>query len=430
MKIPFIGAIRKYFNRIIGTSFNTIGGNRGIFNQVGRTPVTERTSFGLSAYYAGVRLISESIAMLPVEVFRREGGKLFETTHPTEFLLNAEANFQQIAFDCRQIMVTSALNWGNGLAIIERNGSGTPIALINVRRESADPIDFDEELFWDVRVDSTTSLRVPDRDMLNIRGFGTDPVIGLSIIELHRQNLGLSIAAQDYGQDFYNKRAKNVSGYIEFNGTLDPKIKDAIADQWSRNYGPSGERGVAILDQGSKFVPVEEVKPADAQFIETRKFQKNEIATILGIPPHMINEMESATFSNIEHQGIQFITYTLQGWLTKIEQEYRRKLLKQSEKINHIYSHDTAVLAKADLKSKGQWYKTMSDIGVFSPNDIRKREGLNKIDGLDDRYIQLNRININDIDEFHENNSGHEDDDDDNTGHLNDDNNDDNNGKD
>lgn len=404
MKIPFIGAIREFFKRISTTTFNTLRGHRGIFgNQVGRTPVTERTSFGLSAYYAGVALISESIAMLPVEVFRREGGKLFETTHPTEFLLNAEANDKSIAFDCRQIMITSALNWGNGLAIIERNGSGTPTALINVRRESCDPLDFDEELFWDVSIDSTTTLRVPDRDMLNIRGFGTDPVIGLSIIEYHRQNLGLSIAAQDYGQDFYNKRAKNVSGYIEFAGTLDKKIKDAIADQWSNNYGPAGERGVAILDQGTKFIPVDEVKPADAQFIETRKFQKNEIATILRIPPHMINEMESATFSNIEHQGIQFVTYTLQSWLTKIEQEYRRKLLKQSEKNNHIYLHDPAILAKADLKAQSEFFKTMSDIGVLSGNDIRKRMGINKVDGLDDRYIQLNRVNINDIDEFHKN---------------------------
>ena len=370
---------------------------------VGRTPVNEKSVFGLSAYWAGVRRISESVAMLPVDVFKKVNGNRSMVDHPVEYLLNAEANYQTCAFDFTQILITSAINHGNGLAIIERDRFGTPTGLVNVSREICEPLKYDDELYWKVEVkeaaNKTESLLVKDRDIINLRGFGSDPVIGISAIQAHKQNLGLSIAAQDYGADFYNKGTR-IDGYIEYAGVLKPETKDAINQQWTNNYGANGTRGTAILDAGSKYHRLG-LPPQDAQFIETRKFQKNEIATILGIPSHMINEMDGATFSNIEHQSIEFVTYGIGSWIEKIEQEYRRKLLKESEKRNHYFKHNVDRLLRTDVKTKGEYYRLMTDIGAYTINDVLELEDRNSVDNGDERYVQINRIPIEQMKEYY-----------------------------
>jgi len=370
---------------------------------VGRTPVNEKSVFGLSAYWAGVRRISESVAMLPVDVFKKVNGKRTMTDHPVEYLLNAESNYQTCAFDFTQILITSAINHGNGLAIIERDRFGTPTGLVNVSREICEPLKYDDELYWKVEIKEAAnkqeSLLVKDRDIINLRGFGIDPVIGLSAIQAHKQNLGLSIATQDFGADFFNKGTR-IDGYIEYSGVLKPETKDAISQQWANNYGVNGTRGTAILDAGSKYHRLG-LPPQDAQYIETRKFQKNEIATILGIPSHMINEMDGATFSNIEHQSIEFVTYGIGSWIEKIEQEYRRKLLKESEKRNHYFKHNVDRLLRTDVKTKGEYYRLMTDIGAYTINDVLELEDRNSVENGDERYVQINRIPIEQMAEYY-----------------------------
>ena len=377
--------------------------NANFGGMVGRTPVNEKSVFGLSAYWAGVRRISESVAMLPVDVFKKVNGKRTMTDHPVEYLLNAESNYQTCAFDFTQILITSAINHGNGLAIIERDRFGTPTGLVNVSREICEPLKYDDELYWKVEIKEAAnkqeSLLVKDRDIINLRGFGIDPVIGLSAIQAHKQNLGLSIATQDFGADFFNKGTR-IDGYIEYSGVLKPETKDAISQQWANNYGVNGTRGTAILDAGSKYHRLG-LPPQDAQYIETRKFQKNEIATILGIPSHMINEMDGATFSNIEHQSIEFVTYGIGSWIEKIEQEYRRKLLKESEKRNHYFKHNVDRLLRTDVKTKGEYYRLMTDIGAYTINDVLELEDRNSVDNGDERYVQINRIPIEQMKEYY-----------------------------
>jgi len=391
----------KRINPVLSEKKGFLNANFG--GMVGRTPVNEKSVFGLSAYWAGVRRISESVAMLPVDVFKKVNGKRTMTDHPVEYLLNAESNYQTCAFDFTQILITSAINHGNGLAIIERDRFGTPTGLVNVSREICEPLKYDDELYWKVEIKEAAnkqeSLLVKDRDIINLRGFGIDPVIGLSAIQAHKQNLGLSIATQDFGADFFNKGTR-IDGYIEYSGVLKPETKDAISQQWANNYGVNGTRGTAILDAGSKYHRLG-LPPQDAQYIETRKFQKNEIATILGIPSHMINEMDGATFSNIEHQSIEFVTYGIGSWIEKIEQEYRRKLLKESEKRNHYFKHNVDRLLRTDVKTKGEYYRLMTDIGAYTINDVLELEDRNSVDNGDERYVQINRIPIEQMKEYY-----------------------------
>jgi len=354
---------------------------------------------GLSAYWAGVRRISESMALLPIDVLEKRGSVRMEVNHPTEYLLNKEANYKTTAFDFTQILVTSAINHGNGLAIIERDGRSNPTALLNVPTSMMKPKIYDDELYWDMKLDDTKVMQFRDEDVINLRGFGTDEVLGLSAIKAHAQNLGLSLAAQDYGVDFYNKGTR-IDGYIEYEGKLDVDTKKRIKEAWNDNYGPNGLGGTAILDNGSKYTRLG-MPPEDAQFIETRKFQKNEIATILGIPPHMINDLEHATFSNIEHQGIEFVTYGLGSWIEKLEQEYGRKLLRESEKKSTYFKHNVNRLLRTDMKAKAEHYRLMSDIGVYSINDIRALEDLNPIENGDERLVQLNRIPLEQIKNYY-----------------------------
>lgn len=379
---------------------------RNLFNisgVVGRTPVTEKTALSLSAYWAGVKLISETIANLPVDVVKKEDNRRIQVSHPSEYLLNAEANYKSISFDFIQILVTSAINHGNGLALIERDQFANPTALINVRKDYCEAKEYDGEIWWKVKIGISETdsdyIMVNDRDMINLRAFGTHPVNGLSAIAYHKQNLGLSLAAQDYGQDFYNKGTR-IDGYLKFNGVLDKERRDKIGQSWLASYGPNGTNGTAVLDDGVDYVKLG-LSPEDAQFIETRKFQKNEIATILGVPAHMINELENATFSNIEHQQIEFITYAIGTWIGKLEQEYRRKLLRDIEKPDHVFKHNLNSLLRTDLKSQAEHFRIMTEIGAYSINDVRALIDLNPVDNGDERYIQINKIPISQIEDYY-----------------------------
>ena len=187
---------------------------------------------------------------------------------------------------------------------------------------------------------------------------------------------------------------------MKYNGVLPTDRKTIIAKSWAGAYGANGTGGTAILDDGVDYVRLG-LSPEDAQFIETRKFQKNEIATILGVPAHMINELENATFSNIEHQQIEFITYAIGTWIGKLEQEYRRKLLKANEKPNHVFKHNLNSLLRTDVKSQAENFRIMTDIGAYSINDVRALMDLNPVEGGDARYVQLNRIPIEQIQDYY-----------------------------
>ena len=385
----------------------TINGANGLFFQeFGEGAVTVNGAFSLSAYWAGVRRISESVAMLPVDLFKREGNIRTRVDSNLDYILNSEANHKTTSFDYTQILVTSAINYGNGLAIIERDGFGNPTGLVPVIKSYCTPIDYDEELFWHVKIDEDNTLKIMDRDMINLRGFGSDMVLGLSAIDVHKKNLGLAISAQDYGSYFY-KNGTRLDGYIEYDGKLDKEVKRRLINDWRENYGPNGSGGTAILDAGTKYTRLG-LPPADAEYLQTRKFQVSEIARILGIPSHMINDLDNATFSNIEHQSIEFLTYSLGSWIEKIEQEYRRKLLKESQKNNHYFKHNVNRLLRTDVKAQAEYYRTMSDIGVLSVNEMRDEMDKNSVENGDVRYVQVNRIPTNEIENFYKTKSKQE----------------------
>lgn len=364
---------------------------------VGRTPVTEESALSIAAFWAGVRLISEKIAEFPTDVVQRQNGSRREIAHPTLKLLNSKANRFSSSFDYTQILIASAIIHGNGYALISRDGSRVE-ELLNVHPDCVKTIVEDGELYYVLELnDMEDDIVVHNRDIIHIKGFGMYPTHGISLLEQHRINLGLALAARDYGVDVFNKGTR-IDGYLKYPGKMDKEVKNAIADSWNYNYGPNGRRSIAILDGDTEYKPLQ-LKPEDAQFLETRTYSTREIATILGVPPHMLGDMEHATFSNIEHQQREFLS-SLLGWIRKLEQEYNSKLLFDNERDNTTFRLNFNSLLRSDTQARAQFYEVLHRISAVTPNEIRSWEDLNPYDGGDEFYSQLNMVQVSKLDDI------------------------------
>lgn len=358
-------------------------------------PVTEKSSLGLAAFWSGVRLISEGVATLPIDIKRRNGMMREEYSHPISYTLNSRFNPNLSAVYGKQIIAANALMQGNGYGLISRQkGAKHEIYPIHPDRVSIKVEEDDDatyEIFYVVEIDEKRSLMVSQMDMIHIRGFGTDPIMGFSLFDYARTVLGLAISAQDYGLEYYQKGTR-VDGYLKYPGTLDEPTKDSIANHWRSNYGPNGKRQIAILDGGTEYTPIS-VNNKDSQFIETRGFQALDIARLLRVPPHKIAILDNATFSNIEEQNTEYVNDGLMIWLKKFEEEFEYKLLSEKEKDGNVYiKFNTNALLRGDIESRSQFYEVMRRTGVYSINDIRELEDMNPVEGGDMRSVDLNTI--------------------------------------
>ena len=381
---------------------NSLAGSAWRFNlgqSLAGKPVTERTAMQMTAVYACVRILAESIACLPLHLYRYTdaGSKEKALDHPLYTLLHDEPNPEMTSFVFREVLMTHLLLWGNAYAQVIRNGKGEVTALYPLLPNRM-TVDRDEhgQLFYRYQrgSDEATSNSPAKRetvvlmpsDVLHIPGLGFDGLVGYSPIAMSKNAIGLAIAAEEYGSKFFANGA-TPAGILE-TPTL---IKDIskLRDSWNEAYGGSRNAGkVAILEQGVTFKPIS-MSPQDSQLLETRKYQLDEIARIFRIPPHMIGDLERATFSNIENQSREFVTYTLDPWVCRIEQSLTRALLMPSEKGRLFVKFNVDGLLRGDYKSRMEGYAIARQNGWMSANDIRELENLNRIspDAGGDLYL-------------------------------------------
>jgi HK97 family phage portal protein len=217
-------------------------------------------------------------------------------------------------------------------------------------------------------------------------------VMGLSVLSAHYENIGTGLAAQRAGAQFYNNGAK-LSGVLETKDTFkDGSVAARIRADWQSIYGGTENAGkVAVLENGMQFKTVS-MPPADAQFLDTRKFTAREIASIFRVPAHKMGDLERSTNNNIEQQGIDYVQNCLQPWVVNFEQEYRLKLLRISEVDTCYFRHNLAALLRADATARATYYGKMTDIGVMSINEVRALEEMNGIGAEGNvRFVQVNR---------------------------------------
>ena len=366
---------------------NSIAGSTWHFNLGGTLAgknVTERTAMQMTAVYACVRILAESIAGLPLHVYRYKGqGKEKAIDHPLYVLLHDEPNPEMTSFVFRETLMCHLLLWGNAYAQVIRDGRGRVTALypllpsrMTVDRDEKGQLFYryqrgsDEKSASGKKAKTETVILLPS-DILHIPGLGFDGLVGYSPIAMSKNAIGLAIAAEEYGSKFFANGAAP-AGVLE-TPTL---IKDIskLRDSWNEAYGGSGNAGkVAILEQGVTFKPIS-MSPQDSQLLETRKYQLDEIARIFRIPPHMIGDLDKATFSNIENQSLDFVKYTLDPWVSRWEQSLSRALLLPTEKGRMFIRFNVDGLLRGDYKSRMEGYAIGRQNGWMSANDIRELE--------------------------------------------------------
>lgn len=372
--------------------------------------VSERSAMQMTAVYACVRILSEAVACLPVHLYKYNGtgGKEKAIEHPLYHLLHDEPNPEMTSYIFRETLMTHLLLWGNAYAQVIRNGKGEVIALYPLmpNKMSVDRAEQGQLYYTYQRSNDEaatmegSNVVLRPSDVLHIPGLGFDGLVGYSPIAMAKNAIGLAIATEEYGAKLFANGAAP-SGVLEHPGTL--KDPARVRDAWMSQFGGSANSGkVAVLEEGMKYTPIS-ISPEQAQFLETRKFQINEIARIFRVPPHMVGDLEKSSFSNIEQQSLEFVKYTLDPWVIRWEQSLSRALLSEDEKKEYFFKFNLEGLLRGDYASRMAGYSTARQNGWMSANDIRELENLDRIpaeEGGDMYLINGNMLPLKDAGAF------------------------------
>ena len=350
-------------------------------------PVNERTAMQITAVYACVRILSEAIAGLPLHLYRYDGsgGKVKAIEHPLYRLLHDEPNPEMTSFAFRETLMGHLLLWGNAYAQIIRNGKGEVLALYPLMPDKM-TVDRDERgnlyyLYRQTQEDSptlgnTSQVYLRPSDVLHIPGLGFDGLVGYSPIAMAKNAIGVAAACEEFGAKFFANGAAP-GGVLEHPSVV--KDPERLRESWNAVYQGSGNaHRIAVLEEGVKYQPIG-ISPEQAQFLETRKFQIDEIARIFRVPPHMVGDLEKSSFSNIEQQSLEFVKYTLDPWVVRWEQNICRSLLSVEEKKTLFAKFNVDGLLRGDYQSRMNGYAIGIQNGFMSPNDVRSLENLNLI---------------------------------------------------
>ena len=362
-------------------------------------PVNERTAMQTTAVYACVRILAEAVASLPLHVYeyRDDGGKKLVHDHPLYYLLHDEPNPEMTSFVFRETLMSHLLIWGNAYAQIIRDGAGRVLGLYPLLPDKMEVQRDDKGNIYYVYSRNSDenptfkeygNIKLKAEDVLHIPGLGFDGLIGYSPIAMAKNAVGMTLACEEYGASFFANGA-NPGGVLEHPGVL--KDPSKVRESWNSVYrGVSNAHKIAVLEEGMKYQQIG-IPPEEAQFLETRKFQINEIARLYRIPPHMVGDLDKSSFSNIEQQSLEFVKYTLDPWVIRWEQSLQRSLLLPGEKGKYFIKLNVDGLLRGDYQSRMNGYAVGRQNGWFSANDIREMENMNPI--LDEEGGNLYLIN-------------------------------------
>ena len=356
--------------------------------------VTEEKALGIDAVYACVNLYARTMASMPLVLYRKgENGKERATDHPLYNLLHNEPNPNMSSHTFRKIMEASLKLWGNGYAWIEFDKYYQVKALWPLTPGSVFPQRSRRtgELFYDAVLYDGTAKRFRAYEMVHIPGLGFDGICGRSPIRQFAETMGLNLDIKEYGCKFFKNGARP-SGVLEHPGRLSEEAQDRLRKQFDRRYAGANNSGrTMLLEEGMKYAQIS-VPPEEAQFLESRKYGVNEIARIYGIPPHMIADLEHATFSNIESQDINFAKHSIVPECVNWEQELMRKLLNSEERAVYEIEFNMEGLVRGDMQSRYQAYAIGRQWGFLTADDIRAKENMGNVDGGKTTYTPLNMI--------------------------------------
>ncbi len=390
-----------FFDRFRGP--NASGGDRSPWGDFFFEPVSARTGSGmrvspdsalrLAAVYACVRVLSESLASLPLVIYQRraDGGKDKVTDHWLYRLLAKRPNRFQNPFEWREMLQGHLALRGNAYNQIITNAQGEVVELMPLHpdRIRLELLPSGEYRYRFTDRFGTESI-LPRGEVWHVRGLSSDGLMGMSPVELARENLGMALAAQDYGARFFANDAKPTGGWIEFPGSFkDSEAKKVFRESYQQAQSGANRGKVLVLENGMKFHEVG-VTNKDAQFLELRKFQITDVARLFRVPPHMIGDLDRATFSNIEQQSLEFVMHTMTPWAERWEASIESELLLEGDDIEVEF--DFANLMRGDAASRASYYQSGIQNGWLTRNEARIAENLNPLEGLDEPLRPLNMV--------------------------------------
>ena len=366
----------------------TSGSNYAFFmgsTTSGKT-VTERSAMQMTAVYSCVRILAETLAALPLQLYRyTPGGKERVYDHPLYHLLHDEPNPEMTSFIFRETLMSHLLIWGNAYAQIIRDRLGRVQGLYPLRPDKMTVCRDDRgKIFYlytktgdeNPNIKPYGQVALQKEEVLHIPGLGFDGLVGYSPIAMARNAVGMTMACEEYGASFFANGA-SPSGVLEHPGVLKDPAK--VRDSWNAVYrGTGNAHKVAVLEEGMKYQQIG-IPPEEAQFLETRKFQLDEIARLYRIPPHMIGDLEKSSFNNIEQQSMEFVKYTLDPWVIRWEQAMQKALFLPEEKKQYFLKFNVNGLMRGDYESRMTGYSIGRQNGWLSANDIREMEDMNPV---------------------------------------------------
>lgn len=348
------------------------------------TPVNEETALKFTAVFAAMRLRAEIIASLPKIVQKKEGGKFIDAAdHPVYRLLKSAPNRYMNIFSFWEFVNYNLDGWGNAYVIIKRAKGGVPSALIPVRSSCVTVKFTGESKFYRISGTKYFDGTYDDFDMLHFYALSKDGITGLNPIIYNADAIGTGIETTKFGKEFFGKKG-NLKGVMETDQSLSEQQYKNLQLQTSQNHG------TPILEGGVKYKQLT-MTPEAAQMLQTKTFSIQDIARIFNVPPHLLGDLSRSTFSNIEHQDIQFVKYALRATIKRYENELERKLFFDDEG-NLEVKFNLEGLLRGDTAARSAYYSKAILNGWMSRNEIREIEGMNKIDGLDDFLYPGNEL--------------------------------------
>ena len=358
--------------------------------------VSPQTAMQSAAVYSSVKVLAESIGMLPLNLYRKDANnqRTLMAEHPLHVLCHDQPNEWMTSVEFWEMMVISLNLRGNAFAYINRNRSGQVVELLPLQPDMVQvQMGTDFQLQYDVSMPDGTFKRFAVGEIFHIRGMSMNGWQGISPISYARESIGLSLATEKFGGQLFKNGAK-MGGVLEHPGKLSKDSYERIKASFDEAHSGDNAHKTALLEEGMKFSRIS-LSANDSQFLETRKYQRSEIAAIFRVPPHMIGDLEKATFSNIEQQSLEFVNYSLMPWLVRIEKAIKRDLMTPAERKNLTAKFNVSGLLRGDASARSALYHNGILDGWMTRNEARAAESelgivLNPLQGLDLPLIPLN----------------------------------------
>ena len=364
--------------------------------------VSPLRSLGFSAVFACVKAITDDLSTLPTAVYVREqSGHSKDYTHDQYNLISKKPSPLYNAIEYKRTLIANFLLWGNGYAKIHRGSNGRPTRYEILEPWKVEPFIFKSQSVGKVKLykNYETGEIIDSDDMIHLADLSFDGVKGMSRISIARQGIALALNAEEFGNDYY-KRGAFMSGYLTIAGNLSKGARESLQESFINSYAGRENAGtIGVLEEGLDFKPYEYAMPmADAEFLDSRKFQVVDVARFFNMPPHKIGHLDKSSFNNIEQQNDEYVINTLMPIAKLFEIEHDNKVFQDASK--NFVKIELKGLLRGDIKARTEFYTKLIDRGVFSLNEVRQLEDMKSFDGGDIRILPLNYVSVDEFEGF------------------------------